>query len=501
VTRNPQWTTRLKVTSTIVHVVGFVVAVAGTMATEGLTTATASATLVTAIGVLIAVTVEIPFPRGSQRAIVSIFAAVGLFCVAVGLTGGLTSSFVVMPLASIFLAAIGGGVRAAAPVTIVAVAGVLIAAWAAGDDGTIDAIIRIPAIYTITGIAFSEVQRALTSESERADDLLLATETSRTRRERLEETHDLLEDLLAVATTPDMNAVATAQDALRDIGLVLPSAPTRIVGIGNVNLARRGETPDAAPSDHIAIERADVELARLDLWLDDGALAPSQRAAIESSVIPVALALENDRMVQQLAGLTIQRERVRLARELHDDIAPTIASVGLALDMVLGGGDLDASQQRTLEATRSTVTRLVDRIRDRVQDFRADRTISIVELAHSLVAEVDAEGPTVVVDLDERTPPRPAIAIEVGALIAEAFRNAMRHAQPTMITISGRIDESSGLVAVTDNGVGFDANDPTDGRFGLVGMTERAALIGADLKVESSPGSGTTVRVTWEDAR
>ncbi len=143
------------------------------MATEGLTTATASATLVTAIGVLIAVTVEIPFPRGSQRAIVSIFAAVGLFCVAVGLTGGLTSSFVVMPLASIFLAAIGGGVRAAAPVTIVAVAGVLIAAWAAGDDVTIDAIIRIPAIYTITGIAFSEVQRALTSESERADDLLL----------------------------------------------------------------------------------------------------------------------------------------------------------------------------------------------------------------------------------------------------------------------------------------------------------------------------------------
>ncbi len=58
-----------------------------------------------------------------------------------------------------------------------------------------------------------------------------------------------------------------------------------------------------------------------------------------------------------------------------------------------------------------------------------------------------------------------------------------------------------GLVAVTDNGVGFDANDPTDGRFGLVGMTERAALIGADLNVESSPGSGTTVRVTWEDAR
>jgi signal transduction histidine kinase len=472
-----------------------------TMISDGLTTATAGATLLAALGVLLAVTIRVPIRPQDSRGIASLILSVALFCVATGFTGGLQSAFVVMPLASIFLAAIGGGAKLAATVAVMAIAGVMISGWVAGDDTSIESIIRIPAIYAITAIAFSEVQRALTSESERANDLVVATQTARTRRERLEATHELLEDLLAVANSPDMNAVAAAQDALRDIGLVLPSAPSRIVGKGSVNLARRGLAPDEEPVETIAIERGGVELARLDLWMDDGSLAPSQRGAIEASVIPVALALENDRMVQQLAGLTIQRERVRLARDLHDDIAPSIASVGLALDMVIVAGDLAPDQLRTLEATRSTVTRLVDRIRNRVQDFRADRSISIVELAHSLVAEVDTDGPTIVVDIDERTPPRPAIAVEIGALVTEAFRNAMAHAGATFIAITGKIDESAGTVAIKDNGMGFDATGDQGGRFGLVGMQERAGLVGAKLDIRSTPGDGTTVTVAWEEPR
>jgi signal transduction histidine kinase len=484
-----------------VHIGAFVVAITGTMVSTGLTTASAAAMLAAIVGVLLGVMVRIPIAAGDRRSIIALISSVALFCVASGLTGGLDSAFVIMPLASIFLAAIGGGARLAAPTAIIAIAGVMLAGWLGTGDPGVEAVIRIPAIYAITAIAFSEVQRALTSESERADDFVIATTTARSRQARLEETHELLEDLLAVATSPDMNAVAAAQDALRDVGLILASAPSRIVGDGSVHLARRGETPDTAPTETIAIERLGRELARLDLWIDGDALTPSQRAAIEASVIPVALALENDQMVQQLAGLTIQRERVRLARDLHDDIAPSIASVGLALDMVIVAGDLAPDQLRTLEATRSTVTRLVDRIRDRVQDFRADRTISIVELAHSLVAEVDAEGPTVVVDIDERTPPRPAIAAEVSALVTEAFRNAVTHANATFIAISGRIDEDAGTVAVRDNGAGFAMDGGTGGRFGLLGMGERAALIGATLDVESRPGEGTTVSVTWEEVR
>ncbi|MGI9666032.1 MAG: sensor histidine kinase, partial [Acidimicrobiia bacterium] len=281
--------------------------------------------------------------------------------------------------------------------------------------------------------------------------------------------------------------------------VIVPEAPARIVTVQGVNLAFRGQVPDVEAIHTVPIERGDTRLATLEIWGDTAQFTPSQLSAIESTIAPVGLALDNDAMVQRLAGITIQRERVRLARELHDDVAPSIASVGLALDMVLMTDEVGTDQRRTLEATRSNVTRLVDRIRARVQDLRADRSVSIVEMVHGLVAEVDADGPTVVLELDERTPPRPAIAIEVASLLTEAFRNAITHANPTVITIGGRIDETSGHVLIQDNGTGFEVSNTQDGRYGLLGMQERAALIGATLDVASSPGDGTTVTLDWTE--
>ena len=498
-TGNPRWTSRLRVTSQVVHVGALAIAIIGTAVTDGLSGDALIATLVASLGVLLSFSVSIPMEKGNLRMYAALVGGVALFSVAIALTGGFTSAFVVMPIASIFLAATSGGIRIAAPVAVLSVGGVMIASWLADSPVTFDAMVRIPAIYVITAIAFSEVQRALLTESERAEEIAQATTAAAHRRARLEETHDLLEDLLAVATSPDINAVAAAQDALRDVGIVAPDAPSRIIGPGDVVLARRGTTPDGEPTDIIDITRSDRALAHLELWIDDGVLTPRQHTAIHDAVSPVGLALENDAMVQRLAGLMIQRERVRLARELHDDIAPSVASVGLALDMVLVTGDLAPDEVRTLEATRSNVTGLVDRIRNRVQDLRADRSVSVVEHAHSLVAEVDIDGPTVVVDIDERTPPRPAIAVEVGALITEAFRNALTHADATVIRIAGRIDDRSGRISVEDNGTGFDPATTSDGRYGLVGMQERATLIGADLRMTSGSDQGTRVEVSWED--
>jgi len=487
------------VTSQVVHVGALAIAIIGTAATDGLSGDALIATLMASLGVLLSFSVSIPIEKGNLRMYAALVAGVGLFSAAIALTGGLTSAFVVMPIASIFLGAISGGIRVAAPVAILSVGGVLVASWLSDSPVTFDAVVRIPAIYVITAIAFSEVQRALLSESERAEEFAQTTTAAAHRRARLEETHDLLEDLLAVATSPDINAVAAAQDALRDVGIVAPDAPSRIIGPSDVVLARRGTPPDRNPTDSVDITRSDRVLAYLELWLEDGVLTPRQQTTIQGAVSPVGLALENDAMVQRLAGLMIQRERVRLARELHDDIAPSVASVGLTLDMVLLTGDLSADQVRTLEATRSNVTGLVDRIRNRVQDLRADRSVSVVEHAHSLVAEVDIDGPTVVVDIDERTPPRPAIAVEVGALITEAFRNALSHADATVIRIAGRIDDRSGSVSIEDNGTGFDIATRADGRYGLVGMQERANLIGADLDVTSGDDQGTRVVVSWKD--
>lgn len=499
-TGTPSWSHRLRITSSIIHIGAFVVAVVSTVAVSGVTTDAAVAIGISAVGVLIALTAPIPFPKASWMGPAVVTIGIVLYSFAAALTGGLSSSFALLPVASIFLAAIGGGHRFALPATALAILGVVLIS-AARDSSSLNDIVRVSAIYGLTAIAFGEVQRAIASESERAADILLATKAALSRTERLTATHDLLEDLVTIATSPDINAVATAQDTLRDVAVILPDAPARIVAQGDVTLARRGIIPESEPTMVVPISWQDRLLARLDLWTGADEVTSAEGSALDQTVAPVGLAIDNDVMLQRLAGMTIQRERLRLARELHDDIAPSIASVGLALDMILMAGGLTPDQERNLEATRSNVTRLVDTVRNRVQDLRADRSSSIVEFAHSLVADIDADGPSIVIDIDERTPPRPAVAAEIGALLTESFRNAVNHAEASVITITGRITETGGTITVADNGTGFADDGTSVGRFGLVGMKERANLIGADLTISSTLDTGTIVTVTWEEDR
>ncbi len=499
-TGTPTWPTRLRFTSNIIHVGVFVVAVVSALISTGITTGTVTAISISGIGIVVALTTRVPFTPRSWRGPIAVGAGIITYSIATALTGGSTSVFALLPVAAIFLAAVGGGIAMAGPAFLAAIVGILLASSAVGSVDRIDTI-WVSAVYALTAIAFSEVQRAITLESEKTAGLILATQTAQNRSGRLTAAHDLLEDLVTVATSPDINAVATAHDALRDLGVIAPDASARIVADGEVVLAHRGASLDTAPSTVIPITWRRKHLARLEIWSGPTPMSPSEMAALEQTIAPVGLAIDNDLLLQRLAGITIQRERVRLSRELHDDIAPSLASVGLALDMVLMAGGLTIEQTRTLKATRSNITRLVDTIRGRVQDLRADRTMSIVEMAHSLVAEVDADGPTVLVDIDERTPPRPAIAAEIGSLLAEGFRNAVSHANASMITITGRITETGGLLTVKDDGTGFTPSATAEGRFGLLGMRERANLIGAELTIESASQQGTTITVTWTEDR
>ncbi|MDK1019302.1 MAG: histidine kinase [Actinomycetota bacterium] len=494
------WIRRLQITSHVLHVATFTIAVGGALLITGVTTRTLVAGGVALVGVLLGLTLRIPFQGPAWRFALPLGGGIALYTVAILLTGGITSTFTLLPVATIFLAAAGGRLRYALPATAASIAGVIGTAAVAGifDDPT--ALIRIPAVYAIIAVAFSEIQEALTSETKRAQALLLAMDTVQSRRARLTATHSLLSDLVEVAQSRDINAVTTAQDAIRDVGLIVGDAPCRIVTMEDVVLARRGTTPDGPAERRLPITFGGVRIAHLDIWEGSIDLDEAEVAAVALAIEPVGLAIDNDALVQRLAGITIQHERVRLARELHDDVAPTIAAVGLTLDMALMSGNLDDEQTRNLSAARSNISRLVDQIRLQVQDLRADRSTSIVEMAHALVADVDTEGPTVIVDIDEQTPPRPAIAAEIGAFMAEGFRNALQHADATAIWITGSITESGGLLAVKDNGSGFDDTTSVDGHFGLVGMRERAAILTATFELDTKIGEGTVVALRWEDA-
>jgi signal transduction histidine kinase len=91
--------------------------------------------------------------------------------------------------------------------------------------------------------------------------------------------------------------------------------------------------------------------------------------------------------------------------------------------------------------------------------------------------------------------------VEVLYRIAEeALRNVERHSGAEHVDVSLRVDHPDGAerltLTVADDGVGFDPGAAPSGHYGLVGMREHAELIGAELRVDSTPGQGTRVSVS-----
>ena len=95
------------------------------------------------------------------------------------------------------------------------------------------------------------------------------------------------------------------------------------------------------------------------------------------------------------------------------------------------------------------------------------------------------------------------VAIEAGLyrIAQETFNNIRSHAEANSVQMELLTTLDSVTVTIEDNGQGFDQNCTNENRFGLVGMNERARLLGGSLQIESEPGAGTrvTVRIPIEE--
>ncbi len=202
---------------------------------------------------------------------------------------------------------------------------------------------------------------------------------------------------------------------------------------------------------------------------------------------PLALGFSNVLLLQEITRTAIKEERVRLARELHDEIGPSLASLGLALDVALVQGVEDPALASNLERLRSDVSMLVEEV-------RATSPTCVAPVVRASVRRCSkrrrraANGTEVVVDLRENRPPRPAIAGDVAAIVTEAIRNALIHSGAEKIRVEGDVDFERGWVQVSDGGRGFDVGAVPDGHFGLMGMRERAQRMEARLDVDQRRG-------------
>jgi signal transduction histidine kinase len=202
--------------------------------------------------------------------------------------------------------------------------------------------------------------------------------------------------------------------------------------------------------------------------------------------------------VQQASERAAAAERDRIARELHDSVSQTLYSIAMvadALPVILDHDPATAGRQAT--QIRSMTLQALGDLRVLLLELRQStlESASLAGLLEQMSADAGAVQVVIEGDRDRELPP--PVKLAVYRIIQQAVTNARRHAGPATVVVHLRQRAGGLTVSVVDDGVGFDTTVSTPGRHGLQIMRERAAGIGADLRIRSRPGRGTQLRLTW----
>jgi signal transduction histidine kinase len=196
------------------------------------------------------------------------------------------------------------------------------------------------------------------------------------------------------------------------------------------------------------------------------------------------------------AARRIEVERLRIARELHDVIAHTIAAVNVQADVIDDSPDQARASLRTIrEQTREAIKELrgtVSLLRDGTPGAPPAPAPGLAEL-DALVRFGGEAGLEVECSLaGEIRPVPPAIELTAYRIVQESLTNAVRHAQASRASVLVRFEPAALLVRIEDDGRG--ANGPAPGAgHGLTGMRERAAAVGGSIEAGTGTDGGFVV--------
>jgi signal transduction histidine kinase len=230
------------------------------------------------------------------------------------------------------------------------------------------------------------------------------------------------------------------------------------------------------------------------------ALAGSAGIALEYVALSEQLAAERLRVVK-----VAEEERHRLARDLHDGVAQTMANAAISIELVT------RRAARDIDGALADLVALRARLIDSQQGLRdilfALRPLALEDgglpaAVEALAKRINGTSGSRVETRRVESKRRLAPEIEAGAftVIREAANNAIKTGRAARVAIDVYDEDGSVIAVVEDDGQGFDVeavleNYAKRGSLGLLQMRESARLIGAQLSLDSSPGQGTRVRL------
>ncbi|MFN8494529.1 MAG: ATP-binding protein [Caldilineaceae bacterium] len=250
----------------------------------------------------------------------------------------------------------------------------------------------------------------------------------------------------------------------------------------------------------------------LGLWLlgkrdPDDFYAHAEIATLQALANQTAIALANIHQTEQLRMLyraNIDRhelERTHLAHTLHDEVLNQLAVLSMYVEEFRASPQFDAAYETLISSIRQLITGLRPAMTHYGLHAAFEELVEALNERAKSVIVIDIELP--------ESPIRYDIRVEqaIFRIVQQACENALRHAQAQSIRVHGKLEPEQIRLSVADNGVGFAIEQPidfstllTNQHFGLVGMYERAALIGATLWIDSFPGHGTHVALRWHSA-
>jgi signal transduction histidine kinase len=210
---------------------------------------------------------------------------------------------------------------------------------------------------------------------------------------------------------------------------------------------------------------------------------------------------EVERLAEESRYAAIVRERLKIARDLHDTLAHSMMAMLSEIRF------LRRLQTRDPAALSDELARAEKLAHEGLQEART----AITQMRVTAVRETGL-GPALATTF-ERFINRTGLAGDFNAdeiaarfgderaetilrMAQEALRNVERHAGATRVTVRLRSNDAVLQLWIEDNGIGFDPDAPRPGHYGIVGLREQAQLIGAELHIESKPNEGTTFHLS-----
>ncbi|MDT8387164.1 MAG: GAF domain-containing protein [Thiogranum sp.] len=220
----------------------------------------------------------------------------------------------------------------------------------------------------------------------------------------------------------------------------------------------------------------------------------------------LGMAIEKSRLDEEANLLSIMEERTRLANELHDSLAQSLASLKFqvrVLDETLHSGE-EPALWRELERIENSLDEAYTELRELIAHFRApvDKRGLIPAVEQAVERFRRNSQISTFLQLEWNKEKLPAeVEIQVLRIIQEALANILKHSEATNVRVLMRASANGEhMILVEDDGVGIQERETEAGpgeHLGLKILHERAGRIGGKIKIESEPGEGTRVTLRF----